>query len=59
MSKPNPPTPPAHPLPLGDYIKRIADAVGIPQCGGCEVRQKKANDLGQKIADKIKGKPSR
>lgn len=30
---------------LGDSIKRITDAMKIPQCGGCRRRQQKLNRL--------------
>ncbi len=28
---------------IGDRIKELTDALGIPQCGGCEARQKWLN----------------
>ena len=30
---------------LGDSIKKITDAMKIPQCGGCRKRQEKLNRL--------------
>ena len=36
---------------LGDIIKRLTDAVGVPQCEGCKQRQQWLNDkvpLGKK-----------
>tara|TARA_Y100000114_G_scaffold130512_1_gene128343 strand:+ start:2606 stop:2815 length:210 start_codon:yes stop_codon:yes gene_type:complete len=30
---------------LGDSIKRVTDALKIPQCGGCKRRQEKLNRL--------------
>ena len=30
---------------LGDSIKKVTDALGIKQCGGCKRRQEKLNRL--------------
>lgn len=30
---------------LGDSIKKVTDALGIKQCGGCKKRQEKLNRL--------------
>lgn len=44
---PAPPAPPETPSGirgLGDLVKKATDALGIPQCGGCQERQKKLNE---------------
>jgi hypothetical protein len=30
---------------LGDTVKKVADALRIPECGGCKNRRKKLNRL--------------
>jgi len=42
-------------LPLGDYVAKATEAVGIKPCGGCKKRQAKLNEIGDKIARKITG----
>lgn len=32
---------------LGDAVKKITDAAGIPQCGGCKQRQDELNRIGE------------
>ena len=31
---------------IGDGVKKVTDALGIPQCGACKERQRKLNELG-------------
>ena len=35
---------------VGDAVKKVTDALGIEQCGRCEERQRKLNELGERIA---------
>lgn len=32
------------PTGLGDMVKRVTDALHIPQCGGCKERQERLNE---------------
>lgn len=35
---------------LGDAVKKVTDAMGIPQCGGCADRQRRLNELSDKLS---------
>lgn len=35
---------------LGDAVKKVTDAVGIPQCGGCAERQRRLNELHARLS---------
>jgi hypothetical protein len=42
---------------LGDGVKRVTDALGIPQCGGCAKRQEWLNELGANISKLFTANP--
>ena len=39
---------------VGDAVKKVTDALGIKQCGRCAERQRKLNELGERIARAIR-----
>ena len=39
---------------LGDAVKKITDAAGIPQCGGCKKRQEQLNELGEEVTRRMR-----
>lgn len=41
---------------LGDAVKSVTDALGIPQCDSCKERQKKLNDLSDFLLGAFGGK---
>jgi hypothetical protein len=44
----------------GDFVKGIADALGIRQCDACKRRQERLNDLHRRVMGKPKkGAPKR
>jgi hypothetical protein len=43
-----------NPFPLGDWAKKLPDALGIKPCSGCKERQRAMNELGKKISEAVK-----
>lgn len=41
---------------LGDGVKAITEAVGIPQCDACKQRQEWLNGLGERLASLLGGR---
>ena len=48
---------------LGDAVKKITDAAGIPQCGGCKRRQEALNraddEVRKRVREKLRGRKHR
>jgi len=38
---------------IGDKVKKVTDALGIPQCGGCKERQAALNRLGDWLSSVV------
>ena len=39
---------------LGDAVKKVTDAVGIPQCDKCKKRQAELNELGDEVSRRMR-----
>ena len=39
---------------LGDAVKKVTDAAGIPQCSKCKQRQEKLNEIGERVEQQLR-----